>query len=163
MLLIGLFISLISFAASYKTCNNFKYELSIAVLPSSNASGRCLNYAQNEFKCHGLQAALETISEWQEDCSLFTAELAPTLHYITWPVNITASVHFTSNTTEGLLATVSCNFDAAKFTDETGELHMLYFNQSDSVMFSNVKVEGCPLPIRIDQVNIAKIEGSLFK
>ena len=144
---------------------NFSKEVSVTVTSVRNKSSvdGCHNISSNEYNCQPLQRALEMVSTWQDECTLFKLQLAASAsHYIFRPVIVRASVHITS-TSNTEIPLVSCKFNAAKFYNNTGGLHTLYLNKSESVRFSLVNFQKCPLPIRIYQSNYVEINTSSFR
>ncbi len=127
----------------------------------------CINTTtttDREISCNSLEDALDLISTTlQQDRRLFDIFLNSSMKYIiNKPISTTASVHI-SSPLEEKPAIVLCNYSAAFYYTTEQIQHTLYFNRSYSVLFSNIIMEGCPLPIRIDASNSVIVEQSLFR
>ena len=153
---------LASLIICYKSCN-LTSEVLITVSPVADHDSGCYRVQPQEYRCNCLQGALElhTMTIF-EICTLFDVQLAPGTHNITRPIITNSSLYFhSSNTAQP--AIVSCSFDGEDIFNETRNLHTLYFNQSNLVKFSDLRFEGCPLPIRIAESNIVMIEETSFR
>ena len=112
------------------------------------------------YNCSSLQDALKIIDELSHsDC--VQIELHSGKHLITRPINTTAS--FRMRSFERNKTVVYCGFNAEELYYQTGGVHTLYFNRSNSVVFSNVQFEACPLPIRVDRSGVVLVENSSFR
>ena len=165
-LVVCLAMILASTKASNRVCNATR------ILVNSDAHyEHCMNYynsiTHSEISCCSLQDALDLISSVElkdaAGCILFDIILNSSEHYITKPINTTAhSVHI-SSPLQQKPAIVQCDFNGESFYLRTGHIHTLYFNKSDSVMFSNIIMEGCPFPMRIDSSSNVILQQSLFR
>ena len=123
----------------------------------------------DQYQCHNLQEALELVNTLSKgtmnDCRRFEIILETTVHLITRPVLTSAAVHIAGISEE--VSKVQCshfNETARKLKNEPEEsVHILYFNRSKSVVFSNVEFVGCPLPIRIDWSDCVRMVQSSFR
>ena len=135
--------------------------MALSVVGSSDASG-CTN-ATGLYECSNLQRALQHIvdSATGAECYVFHIQLEPGVqHVITEPISTRSSVHITSSSnTEEQTTTITCDYDAS----EVDSLHSIYFNQSNSVTISNITMEGCPLPLRLFEVQEVKLENATFR
>ena len=96
-------------------------------------------------------------------CTLFDVQLAPGTHNITRPIITNSSYISTLQSNTAQPAIVSYSFDGEDIFNKTGNLHTLYFKQSNLVKFSDLRFEGCPLPIRIAESNIVMVEETSFR
>ena len=118
----------------------------------------CSNTTSDSYSCHSLQEGLELIAG-THDCVMYTIELETGIHHIIKPVVTDASVHLLSNSESS--SVVECDFDAVN--TQTGGLHTVYFNRSQSVSFTNIIFDHCPLPLRLFAVNNVLVENSTFR
>ena len=119
----------------------------------------CLNITSYSYSCRSLQNGLELIAG-THDCEMYTIELETGIHYIIKPVVTDASVHLLSNSESS--SVVTCDFDTVN-TQTAGGLHTVYFNRSQSVSFTNIIFDDCPLPLRLFAVNNVLVENSIFR
>ena len=119
----------------------------------------CSNTTSDSYSCRSLQNGLELIAG-THDCVMYTIELETGIHYIIKPVVTDASVHLLSNSES---SSVTCDFDAETVYNQTGGLHTVYFNRSQSVSFTNIIFDDCPLPLRLFAVNNVLVENSTFR
>ena len=122
---------------------------------------KCSQETTDRYNCPTLQAALNLTMKNIEVCNYFVINLQSGVHLITEPIVTNASVNF-SNIGNGAVEIV-CQFDAEQFYNQTGNLHSLYFNTSDSVVFENINFDHCPLPIRIFEADNVMIINSSFR
>ena len=129
-------------------CTLLNLKQSVSVLDKG-----CSNTTLDSYSCRSLQNELELIAG-THDCVVYTIELETGIHHIIKPVATDASVHLLSN---GESSSVTCDFDAE--TSTVG-LHTVYFNHSQSVSFTNITFDHCPLPLRLFAV---LVENSTFR
>ena len=120
----------------------------------------CSNTTSDSYSCHSLQNGLELIAG-TNDCVVYTIELETGIHHIIKPVVTDASVHLLSNRESS--SVVTCDFDTKTVYNQTGGLHTVYFNRSQSVSFTNIIFDDCPLPLRLFAVNNVNVENSTFR
>ena len=155
----------------YKTCHSTR-EILIVVSTAYDVRGfECDRlHSGNVYECSSLQEAFTLLSSAQEACNHFTLQLEPIVYYITRPIILSSSLSIQGSLSKNKKepeTVIYCTFDAETLTvpkdEETRGLHTLYFNQSDSVEFSNLVFGNCPLPIRIDQTHSVNIHHSSFR
>ena len=160
--LIVIFILL--FVGSTLCCDRFGHKtnkIHILIIQSVSVVDKgCLNTTSDSYSCHSLQEGLELIAG-THDCVMYTIELETGIHYIIKPVVTDASVHLLSNGESN--SVVTCDFDAETVYNQTGSLHTVYFNRSQSVSFTNIIFDDCPLPLRLFAVNNVLVENSTFR
>ena len=133
-------------------------EIHIFIMePVSGVDKGCLNTTSDSYSCRSLQEGLELIAG-THDCVMYIIELETGIHYIIKPVVTDASVHLLSNGESSPV--ITCDFDVY---NQTGGLHTVYFNHSQSVSFTNIIFDYCPLPLRLFAVNNVLVENSSFR
>ena len=136
-------------------------EIHILIIQSlSVVNEGCSNTTMDSYSCYSLQEGLELIAG-TNDCVMYTIELETGTHHIIKPVVTDASVHLLSNSESS--SVVTCDFDAETVYNQTGGLHTVYFNRSQSVSFTNIIFDHCPLPLRLFAVNNVLVENSIFR
>ena len=90
--------------------------------------------------------------------SLYCIHLDRGVHMISTSRVLNSSVVLIGDQ-EGVV--VSCSFTRQGLPSST--LHSLYFNRSQTVGFINVQAQNCPLPFRLDSVNIVLVDNSTFR
>ena len=137
------------------------YNIRIVIVHSVPVIDKgCSNTTSDSYSCHSLQEGLEMIAG-THDCVVYTIELETGIHHIIKPVVTDASVHLVSNSESS--SVVRCDFDAETVYNQTGGLHTVYFNRSQSVSFTNIIFNDCPLPLRLFAVNNVLVENSTFR
>ncbi len=140
-------------------------QVNINVIVGSNdTENNCqdISIDNGSYWCSSLQDALELLKKTstpkgQVGDVLFIIELeSSVIHYITDPVVITNTSVYITSYGDNQNALVLCEYVAKG-------LHTLYFNQSQSVLFSGVEFQGCPLPITILEADNVTIEYSIFR
>ena len=159
VLLFLLFLCTIDVVWSF--CENNDTILYILDVLRNIENKKCTQETTNRYNCPSLQAALNLTMKNTEVCNYFVINLQSGVHLITEPIVTNASVNF-SNIGNGAVEIV-CQFDAEQFYNQTGNLHSLYFNTSDSVIFENINFDHCPLPIRIFEADNVMIINSSFR
>ena len=138
------------------------YEVVLSVIGSSGISGCANTTTIGLYQCNHLQSALQYVvdSPTDAECYIFHIQLEAGVHVIMKPISTSSSVHITSSSSMTEEQTIiTCNFNAS----EADGLHSIYFNQSNSVTISNVIMEGCPLPLRLFQVQEVILQNASFR
>ena len=149
------------FVGSTLCCDHKTIEIHIFIIQSVPVIDKgCSNTTSDSYSCHSLQEGLEMIAG-THDCVVYTIELETGIHHIIKPVVTDASVHLVSNSESS--SVVRCDFDAETVYNQTGGLHTVYFNRSQSVSFTNIIFNDCPLPLRLFAVNNVLVENSTFR
>ena len=135
-------------------------EVTLSVAESPAASG-CTNSTTGSYLCSDFQSALLFIVDNTTDaeCRIFCVHLEPGVHVIRKPILISSSVLITSSNKTEEQTIITCKFNAS----EVDGNHSIYFNQSNSVTISNVTVEGCPLPLRLFEVQNVILRNAILR
>ena len=156
--LIAVFILLFIGSTQCSDWCKTKRSAQIHIFIIQSVSEGCLNTTLDSYSCHSLQNGLELIAG-THDCVMYTIELETRIHYIIKPVVTDASVHLLSISESS--SVIKCDFDAVN--TQTGGLHTVYFNRSQSVSFTNIIFDDCPLPLRLFAVNNVLVVNSTFR
>ena len=155
-------------AAAYDVCNRAKTVVNVGVVLSAQSQQCSRQSPAGEYLCSSLQGALDHLVQdrsntQQQYCTQYNIKLSSSsqAHLVTSPIVTTASVHVSSNNNT-IPALVQCDYNDLHNSSMAG-MHTFYFDHSDSVMISNIFMENCPLPIRIDRANEVVITHSRFK
>ena len=114
------------------------------------------------YQCQDLQTALQFIVNNDTECHVFYVQLEAGVHVIREPISTPSSVHINSSSVTEEQTIITCGYNASRVRLD-GQLHSIYFIQSNSVTISDVTMEGCPLPLRLFEVRNVKFQNSSFR
>ena len=133
-------------------------EVTLSVAGSPATLGCANTTSTGLYQCSDLQTALQFIVDSTE-CRVFYVQLEAGVHVIREPISTPSSVHITSSSKAEEQTIITCGYNASKVDG----LHSIYFNQSNSVTISDVTMEGCPLPLRLFEVQNISIENCVLR
>ena len=136
-------------------------EVTLSVAGSPATLGCANTTSTGLYQCSDLQTALQFIvdSTTDTECRVFYVQLEAGVHVIKEPISTPSSVHITSSSKVEEQTIITCEYNAS----EVDGLHSIYFNHSNSVTISDVTMEGCPLPLRLFEVQNVSIENCVLR